>query len=124
MKKTLTFVIVTVALLAAGQAFASEVTNVELSSIQGSTVASINVEGAVRFTHQTEEAKDGKPFRVIVDILSATHMLGANNFMSLPDCPIKAIRSSQYSVKPESVVRVVFDMEAEQVYRVDSDNRR
>ena len=124
MKKLLTFVIVTVALLAAGQAFASQVTSVELSCFQGSTVASINVEGTVRFTHQTEEAKDGKPFRVIVDILSATHMLGANNFMSLPNSPVKAIRSSQYSVKPEAVVRVVFDMETEQVYRVDSDNKK
>ena len=75
---------------------------------------------ALRFTHQTEEAKDGKPFRVIVDILSATHKLSANNFLSLPDCPIKGIRSSQYTVKPEASVRIVFDMEAEQVYRVES----
>ncbi|UCE24544.1 MAG: AMIN domain-containing protein [Candidatus Zixiibacteriota bacterium] len=123
MKRMLTFAVVAVALLAAGQAYASEVTSVELKYADGSTVARINVDGAIRFTHQTEVAKDGKPFRVIVDILSATHKLGTNNFMSLPDCPVKSIRSSQYSVKPEPVVRVVFDMEGDQVYRVDSDNK-
>jgi len=112
--------VVTALLFAAGQLLASEVTNVELQYSSGSTVATINVDGAIRFTHQTEQAKDGKPFRVIVDILTATHQLGANNFMSLPDCPIRAIRTSQYSIKPEAIVRVVFDMEAEQVYRVES----
>jgi len=114
--------VVAALLLAAGQSFASEVTNVELRYSDGSTVATINVAGTIRFTHQTEEAKDGKPFRVIVDILTANHGLGTNNFMSLPDCPIRAIRSSQYSIKPEAIVRVVFDMEAEQVYRVESDD--
>ena len=123
MKRILTIAVVAIALLAAAQAFASEVTSVELKYTDGSTAARINVDGAIRFTHQTEDAKDGKPFRVIVDILSATHKLGANNFLSLPDCPVKSIRSSQYSVKPEPVVRVVFDMEEDQVYRVDSDDK-
>ncbi len=123
MKRLLTLVVLVPALLVVGQALASEVTNVQLSYAEGSTVATINVEGAVRYTHQTEEAKDGKPFRVILDILAATHELGANNFMSLPACPVVSIRSSQYAVQPEAVVRVVFDMEGEQVYRVDSDNK-
>jgi hypothetical protein len=123
MKKMLTLAVITVALLGASHTLASEVTNVALSYQEGSTVACINVEGAVRFTHQTEEAKDGKSFRVIVDILSATHKLGANNFMSLPNCPVQSIRSSQFAVTPEAVVRVVFDMKGEQVYRVDSDNK-
>lgn len=123
MKKMLTLAVIAVALLGAGQAFASEVTNVELSYQDGSTVACINVEGAVRFTHQTEEAKYGKPFRVIVDILSATHKLGANNFTSLPDCPVQSIRTSQFAVTPEAIVRIVFDLKGEQVYRVDSDTK-
>lgn len=123
MKQMLTLLMVAALLLAAGQTFASEVTNVELSYAEGSTMALINVDGGVRFTHQTEEAKDGKPFRVIVDILSAAHKLGANNFSSLPNCPVRAIRTSQYSVKPEAVVRIVFDMGAEQVYRVESNDK-
>ncbi len=120
MKNSL-FIMILIALLASGQAFASSVTNVELSYSPGFTVAKIAVEGPVRFTHQTEEAKDGKPFRVIVDVLSATHSLGANNFFSLPPCPIKAVRSSQYAVKPENIVRIVFDTDRERIYRIESD---
>ncbi|UCG62118.1 MAG: AMIN domain-containing protein [Candidatus Zixiibacteriota bacterium] len=123
MKKMLTLAVIAAVLLGVGHAMAADVTRVDLSYTDGSTMARINVEGGIRFTHQTEVAKDGKPFRVIVDILSATHKLGANNFTSLPDCPIQSIRTSQFSVKPEAVVRVVFDMEGEQVYRVDSDNQ-
>lgn len=123
MRNALIIIVVAALLLTAGQLFASEVTNVELSYVSGSTVATIQVDGAIRFTHQTEQAKDGKPFRVIVDVLTANHGLGANNFLELPACPIRAIRTSQYSVRPEAVVRIVFDMEAEQVYRVESDDK-
>ncbi len=122
MKKILILMVATVALLAFSQAHASQVTNVELSYNGGFTIARISVDGPIRFTHQTEEAKDGKPFRVIVDILAATHDLGAQTFTFLPDCPIKSIRSSQYSVNPEKVVRIVFDMDSERVYRVESDS--
>jgi hypothetical protein len=111
-----------VMLLASGQVLASQVTDVALHYQDGSTVAHIDIKGPVRFTHQTEEPKDGKPFRVIVDVLSATHNLPAKDFLSLPECPIQKIRTSQYSVKPERVVRLVFDMEETTFYRVDSDD--
>jgi hypothetical protein len=111
-----------VVFLMVGQAWSSQVTDISLQYHDGYTVARISVDGTVRFSHQTEEAKDGKPFRVIVDVLSAVHQLPAKNFMSLPDCPVEHIRTSQYAVKPEKVVRVVFDMEAETVYRVESDD--
>ena len=111
-----------VMLLASGQVLASQVTDVALHYQDGSTVAHIDIKGSVRFTHQTEEAKDGKPFRVIVDVLSATHHLPAKDFLSLPECPVVKIRTSQYSVKPEKVVRLVFDMEEVTFYRVDSDD--
>ena len=119
--KKLLYTALAVVLLLSVQAVASQVDNVELTYKDGFTVAVIHVDGAVRFTHQTEEAKDGKPFRVIVDVLSATHQLGAKNFMNLPDCPVQSIRTSQYSVSPEKVVRLVFDMDSERVYRIDSD---
>ena len=109
-------------LLASGHAFASQVTSVALQYQDGSVVAHINIKGQVRFTHQTVEAKDGKPFRVIVDVLTATHNLPMKNFTSLPKCPVQQIRSSQYSIKPEKIVRVVFDMEEATFYRVESDN--
>ncbi len=111
-----------VMLLASGQVSASQVTDVALSYQDGSAVARIDIKGSVCFTHQTEEATDGKPFRVIVDVLSATHHLPAKVFSSLPECPVQRIRTSQYSVEPERVVRLVFDMENATVYRVDSDD--
>jgi hypothetical protein len=122
MKNTIA-VVSAVVFLIVGQAWASQVTNVSLQYQDGQTVARIEVDGSVRFTHQTEEAKDGKPFRVIVDILAATHHLPAKDFLSVPDCPIQHIRTSQFAVKPEQVVRVVFDMEDQTVYRVESDNK-
>ncbi len=120
MKKIL-YIVIALAVVLAASVNASQVKNVELQYKDGFTSAIISIDGPVRFTHQTEDAKDGKPFRVIVDILSATHELGSKNFHELPNCPVQSIRTSQFSVIPEKVVRFVFDMDSERVYRVDSD---
>ncbi len=120
MKKTI-YMLVALAVMLTASVNASKVQNVSVQYNDGFTSAVISIDGPVRFTHQTEIAKDGKPFRVIVDILSATHELGSKNFMNLPNCPIKSIRTSQFSVTPEKVVRLVFDMDFDRVYRVDSD---
>ena len=109
-------------LLAAGSANSSKVINIKLDHIEGFTVTNISVDGPVRFTHQTEIAKDGRPFRIIVDILSATHNLSAKTFENLPDCRVTGIRSSQFSVKPEKIVRIVLDMKGESAYRIESRN--
>jgi hypothetical protein len=110
-------------LLVAGSAWASQVTNVEISYQDGFTVARIDIQGPVRFTHQTEVPKDGRPDRVIVDILSASHELGAKEFFNLPPCVITGIRSSQYAVTPEKITRVVFDLSTTPVYRIESDDK-
>lgn len=123
MKKAFALLIIISVFFTVGGAYASQVTNVELKFENGFTQARIDVMGTVRFSHQTEIAKDGKPFRVILDVLSATHDLGANNFLALPNCPINGLRSSQYSVKPEKVVRLVFDMKKETFYQVSSDEK-
>lgn len=103
--------------------FGAKVTNVELSFIDGATVARIHVDGVVRFTHQTEIPKDGRPNRVILDVLSATHELGAKNFTNLPNCPVSGIRTSQFSVTPEKIVRLVFDLSRTPLYRIESDSK-
>ncbi|MEW5795650.1 MAG: hypothetical protein AB1772_04745 [Candidatus Zixiibacteriota bacterium] len=110
-------------LLVVGSVWASQVTNVEISYQAGSTVARIDIQGPVRFTHQTEVPKDGRPDRVIVDVLSATHELGAKEFSNLPPCIIKGVRSSQYAVNPERIVRIVFDLKTTPVYSVTSDDK-
>jgi hypothetical protein len=107
-------------LLFVGSVSASEVTKVEIGYQDGATVARIAVEGPIRFTHETEVPKNGRPNRVIVDILSATHELGAKEFLSLPTGLITGLRTSQFAVNPERIVRVVFDLTSAPVYRVDS----
>jgi len=101
----------------------SEVTNVEVSYQDGATVARIDVKGSIRFTHETEVPKNGRPHRVIIDILAATHELGAKEFLQLPPCVITGVRTSQYAVTPEKVVRVVFDLTGAPLYRIDSNDR-
>jgi hypothetical protein len=108
--------------LTASGVMAAQVTNVELGYQDGSAVVRIDVQGPVRFTHATEVPKEGRPDRVIVDILSATHELGAKEFLDLPACVVTGIRSSQYSVSPEKIVRVVLDISQSPMYRVESDD--
>jgi len=122
MKKILSILILSTLGLAV-TSLASNVYNVELSYQDGATVADIFVEGAIRFTHETVEAKDGKPFRVLVDILSAEHQMAVKDFEQLPECVVTRIRTSQYSVKPEKIVRLVFDLKRELVYRVETEGK-
>jgi hypothetical protein len=110
-------------LLVAGSTWASQVTNVEISYQDGFTIARIDIQGPVRFTHRTEVPKDGRPDRVIVDLLSATHELGGKEFLELPPCVIAGIRSSQYAVSPEKIARIVFDLKTAPVYRIESDDK-
>jgi hypothetical protein len=122
MKRSTVYLVVAI-LLAAGPLYAARVTNIQLSHQDNTTVARIDVEGQVRFTHQTEIPKDDKPHRLIVDILTATHDLGAQSFHDLPACGIKAIRTSQFAVNPEKIVRVVFDMDGPPLYRIESNGK-
>ncbi len=112
--------LIVIAVLAAPSAFSAGVTGIQLDYENSNTVATIQVSGPVQVAHQTVEAKDGKPFRVIVDLVASVHQLGAMSFGDLPPCPIQTIRTSQYSVDPERVVRIVFDMNGETIYRVDA----
>jgi len=106
-------------LLFGGQIMAAQVTNVELSYQEGAVVARIDVQGQIRFTHETEIPKNDRPDRVIVDILSATHELGGKEFLELPQCIVQGIRSSQFAVTPEKIVRIVFDLKKSPIYKVD-----
>jgi hypothetical protein len=108
-------------LLLFGSLHAADVSQIDLSYVDGATVARITVNGPVRYMHQTEIPKDGKPYRVIVDVLSAEHNLGAMEFLNLPACPVTGIRTSQYAVAPEKIVRVVFDMKGSPLYQIRSE---
>ena len=86
---------------------------------KGEIAFEIAAAGPFQFTHQTEQAKDGKPFRVIVDLFPAVHKLGQKSFFDLPQSIVKAVRTSQYSIKPTNTVRIVLDLKAESVYRIE-----
>ncbi len=97
----------------------TSVDGLHLKSINGETVLKIDVGGPFQFTHQIEEAKDGKPYRIIVDIFPAVHNLNQKTFANLPVSIISAVRTSQYSVKPEKIVRVVLDLKNSSIYRIE-----
>ncbi|PKK82823.1 MAG: hypothetical protein CVT49_11570 [candidate division Zixibacteria bacterium HGW-Zixibacteria-1] len=118
MKNTL--YIICLLLLAVPAAFAdAEIDAVQLNRQNGELVFRIDASSQFQFTHQTEEAKDGKPFRVIIDLFPAIHKLGQKSFFDLPPKMVKAIRSSQYAVDPNKTVRVVLDLNEESVYRIE-----
>ncbi len=97
----------------------ARVSTLNLSPQSGETVLRIDVSGPFQFAHETAEAKDGKPFRVVVDIFPAIHELSQKDFIDLPKTLLSSIRTSQYSTDPEKVVRVVCDLDETVMYRVE-----
>lgn len=116
--KKLTYIIVLAVALAAGQALAVQVKQVALSYENGTTVARVTADGPFQFRHLTEVPKEGKGDRMILDLIGVTTALSAKNYSNLPLCGITGIRTGQYSVTPEKVVRVVFDLTKPPVYQV------
>ena len=97
----------------------ADIDAVQINRQKGETVVKIDASSHFQFTHQIEEAKDGRPFRVIVDFFPAVHKLGQNSFFDLPESIVKAVRSSQYAVSPNKTVRVVLDLNKESMYRIE-----
>lgn len=117
--RKLVYIAILAALLAAGQVFAADVTQVSLGFENGVTVARVTVQGSFQISHQTEIPKLGKGHRMILDIIGATNRLGS--YTNLPVCPVQAIRTSQYAVTPEKVTRIVFDVAKAPVYQVNTE---
>jgi hypothetical protein len=95
------------------------VDELQLGYQNGEVVFKIHANGTFQYTHETAEAKDGKPFRVLIDIFPAIHNLDRKNFKNIPVSIISSIRTSQYSVKPTKTVRMVLDLKQTSVYRID-----
>ena len=115
------YLILSIAILLLASAVFADVNldRLQLKRANGETILKIDVSGPFQFTHQIEDAKDGKPFRVIVDLFPAVHNLGQKIFAALPPSIVTSIRTSQYAVKPEKVVRVVLDLKEPSVYRIE-----
>jgi len=97
----------------------SRIQNISLKKEGNLTKVTVYADKPFEFSHFTEEAKEGKPYRVIIDCQDAIFDLPQNNFKTgLPAGTIKVIRTSQYQAAPERIVRVVLDLKAPVVYKV------
>lgn len=100
----------------------ARIKNLELISVDGGVRVRVHTASKIPFAHQIESPKNGKPHRIILDCQDADHFLGANKFSSLPSSVISRIRTSQFSVKPQHITRIVLDLKKEAFYRVEQTN--
>lgn len=122
MKNKVIIVLAVAALMTAGLTgglkAASHVDNISLKK-QGEFVElTVYCDGPFTFTHFIEEAKAGKPYRVVIDLKECLHKLPQFNFRDLPTEVITSIRTSQYKIKPEKMVRIVADVARQVTYMV------
>lgn len=109
-----------VACLCTTTAYASQLSSITVGRFQDFTVVTLFGDAPLTVTHQIVEAKNGKPHRIVVDITGAVHALPTNNFTDLPKGSLTGIRTSQFAVSPESVVRVVMDLAHPAAYRLET----
>lgn len=113
----------TVALSFSAQA-ESHVENISLKK-QGEFVElTVYTDGPFVYSHSIVEAKAGKPFRVILDLKDCLHKLPQFNYRELPTETIDAVRTSQFQVNPEKVVRIVADVNRPVTYMVRQSQKR
>jgi hypothetical protein len=122
MKNKAIILLIIAVLLTAGTASslraASHVDNISLKK-QGEFIElTIYTDGPFTFSHFIEEAKAGKPYRVVVDLKDCLHKLPQFNFLELPAEVITSIRTSQYKIKPDKMVRIVADVARPVTYMV------
>ena len=122
MKTKAIILLIMAVLLTAGTASslraASHVDNISLKK-QGEFIElTIYSDGPFTFSHFIEEAKAGKPYRVVVDLKDCLHKLPQFNFLELPAEVITSIRTSQYKIKPDKMVRIVADVARPVTYMV------
>jgi hypothetical protein len=114
MKNKAFLLIILSAFLTAGLAQSAlatpHVENISLKK-QGEFVElTVYADGPFTFSHFIEEAKAGKPHRIVLDLKQCLHKLPQFNFRDLPTDIITAIRTSQYKINPDKVVRIVADV--------------
>lgn len=122
MKNKAIMLVILSALLTAGLAQTAlatpHVENISLKK-QGEFVElTVYADGPFTFSHSIEEAKAGKPYRVVLDMKQCLHKLPQFNFRDLPTNVITAIRTSQYEIKPDKVVRIVADVSRSVTYTI------
>ncbi|MBD3298230.1 MAG: AMIN domain-containing protein [candidate division Zixibacteria bacterium] len=100
---------------------ATGVNNLVLSPNGEFTELTVVGGGNTLCNHFTEPARNGTPFRIVLDFCDASHQLGQMHFANLPASRIERIRTSQFETSPKMIVRVVLDMADEATYSVVRD---
>ncbi|HEX9916766.1 MAG TPA: AMIN domain-containing protein [candidate division Zixibacteria bacterium] len=98
-----------------------KVNNLSLERDSTFTKVVIYADIPFEYEHLTVEAKDGKPYRIVVDIADAIHALSQNNFLYIPSQTITAIRTSQFTTEPNRKVRIVIDVRSPIVYKIEKE---
>jgi hypothetical protein len=93
--------------------------NIRLNKEGDFTHVTIYADNPFVFSHSTVEAKDGKPYRLVIDCQDVVFGLPQHDFKEgIPSGIIEAIRTSQFQVVPERIVRIVLDLKGPVVYKV------
>lgn len=100
------------------------INNLAVEKVGPATQVTIFASDSMSFSHFIEEAKDNKPFRVIVDCYEAYFELPKNNFRNLPTKNLTAIRGSQYQTSPSNIVRIVLDFTTSTAYTISQENNK
>jgi hypothetical protein len=86
--KTYTAIILALTLVAGAAtmtAASTAITQLDLSRDGSFTVLTIHGSGQFRYAHQSVEATEGKPFRVVIDCLAARHNLPQFTALKRPE---------------------------------------
>jgi hypothetical protein len=103
----------------------TRIVNISLKKEGDFTKVAVYGDKSFEFVHSTEYAKGGKPYRVVIDCKDAIFDLPHNKYKDgIPLGIITSIRTSQFQVIPERIVRVVLDLKGPVVYKVtDKDSK-
>ena len=98
--------------------------NISLKKQGDFTEFTVYTSDRVKIEHMIVEPGAGKPYRIVLDLRDAVHKLPHYNFNDLPSETITSIRTSQFSIRPEKVVRVVLDVKGQVTYKVKESGKR
>jgi len=117
--KKLLFIITCFLILAGSGAWGnSELNQLHVNWVNNEVVLKADLSGAFQFSHEIAEAKNGKPYRVVIDLFPAVHNLSQKDYAKLPSSIVKSIRTSQFSTNPDQISRIVLDLDNSAVYRI------
>lgn len=86
------------------------VSDISLEKKGDSTMVTIMANNPFQFNSSSVPAKEGRPFRILIDCKDALHNLAKYDFRDLPSGIVTSIRTSQYQTDPNRVVRIVLDV--------------